>query len=126
MTHNSVGHETLDAGVRPIVLAGAALACAIVLAGSLVYGTFRFLAARPASGARSEPMFATDSQVPPEPRIEEHPAVDLQQLHAQEDRTLSTYGWVDKKAGVVRIPVDRALELQLERGFPVRKQQAGK
>ena len=31
---------------------------------------------------------------------------------------LSTYGWTDKKAGVVRIPIDRAMELQLERGLP--------
>jgi len=35
---------------------------------------------------------------------------------------LSTYGWTDKNAGVVRIPIDRAMELQLERGFPTRKE----
>ena len=33
---------------------------------------------------------------------------------------LTTYGWVDKNAGTVRIPIDRAKELLLERGLPVR------
>jgi hypothetical protein len=67
-------------------------------------------------------MSAEDSQIPPAPRIEEHPAIEIQQLHSQEDQILSTYGWADKKAGVVRIPIERAMELQLERGFPTRKE----
>jgi hypothetical protein len=67
-------------------------------------------------------MAVFDSQIPPEPRIEEHPAIEIQELHAQEDQTLSTYGWMDKNKGVVRIPIERAMELQLQRGFPTRKE----
>ena len=68
-------------------------------------------------------MAETDrQQFPQTPRIEEHPAIELKELHSQEDRILSTYGWTDKKAGLVRIPIDRAMELQLERGFPMRKE----
>jgi hypothetical protein len=67
-------------------------------------------------------MTVFDSQIPPVPRIEEHPAIEIQQLHAQEDQTLSTYGWVDKGKGMVRIPLARAMELQMERGFPTRKE----
>jgi hypothetical protein len=120
------GHETRDAGVRPIVLNGAGLAVMIVIVGLIVYGTFQYLARHPAISAQSNPMSAGDLQIPPEPRIEDHPAIAIQQLHAQEDKTLSTYGWTDRKAGVVRIPIDRAIELQLERGFPARKEQAHK
>ena len=123
---SSSGHETRDAGVRPIVLTGVVLAVMIVIVGLIVYGTFFYLAKHPATGALSNPMSAGDSQIPPEPRIEEHPAIAIQQLHAQEDKTLSTYGWMDKKAGVVRIPIDRAMELQLTRGFPARKEQRHK
>jgi len=65
-------------------------------------------------------MAVTEPQVPPVPRVEEHPQLELQQLRTQEDQTLSTYGWVDKKEGIVRIPIERAMELQLQRGFPVR------
>lgn len=126
LPHNSVGHETRDADVRPIVRTGASLAVMIALVGLIVYGAFQYLAKHTATGDRSNPMSVGDSQIPPEPRIEEHAAIGIQQLHAQEDRTLSTYGWVDKKGGVVRIPIDRAMALQLERGFPTRKEQVRK
>lgn len=36
---------------------------------------------------------------------------------------LHSYGWVDQKAGVVRIPIDRAMTLLLQRGLPARKAQ---
>jgi len=123
---SSSGHETRDAGVRPIVLTGVVLAVAIVIVGLIVYGTFSYLAGHRAVAAQANPMSVGDSQIPPEPRIEEHPAIALQELHAQEDKTLSTYGWTDKKTGVVRIPIDRAIELQLVRGFPTRKEQGHK
>ena len=123
---SSTGHETRDAGVRPIVLNGAGLAVMIVIVGLIVLGTFQYLAKHPAISPQSNPMSEGDLQIPPEPRIEDHPAIAIQQLHAQEDKTLSTYGWTDKRAGVVRIPIDRAIELQLERGFPTRKEQVHK
>jgi hypothetical protein len=37
-----------------------------------------------------------------------------------EDKTLENYAWVDKAAGTVRLPIDRAIDLVVERGFPVR------
>lgn len=37
-----------------------------------------------------------------------------------EEQALSTYGWVNQAAGVVRLPINRAKELVLERGLPVR------
>jgi len=116
------GHETRDASIAPIVLTGAGLALTVAIVGLIVYGVFQYLEAHPATSPRANPMSAEESQIPPAPRIEEHPAIEIQQLHAQENSILSTYGWTDKKAGVVRIPIDRAMELQLERGFPTRKE----
>ena len=117
----SAGHEIRDAKIGPIILIAAGLAITVAIVGVLIYGIFQYLGAHPAATVQANPMSAGDAQIPPEPRIEEHPEIEIQQLHAQEERTLSTYGWVDKKAGVVRIPIDRAMELQLERGFPTRK-----
>ncbi len=126
LPYSSVGHEEHDAGVRPIVLTGIGLALAVVIVGFIVYGTFRYLTVQSASGVQSNPMAVLDSQIPPAPRIEEHPAIEVQQLRAQEEQTLSTYGWVDKNKGVVRIPLQRAMELQMERGFPTRKERLKK
>jgi hypothetical protein len=36
-----------------------------------------------------------------------------------------TYGWIDRNGGVVRLPIDRAMDLVLERGLP-QQQQEGK
>ena len=41
-------------------------------------------------------------------------------------RLLNSYGWVDPKAGVVRIPIDRAMDLLLQKGLPVRGKQPEK
>ena len=123
---SSLGHESRDADIRPILLTGFGLALCVVVVGLIVYGTFRYLATHPATSVQPNPMAVFDSQIPPAPRIEEYPAIEIQQLRAQEEQTLSTYGWIDKKKGVVRIPLDRAMQLQVERGFPTRKEQAKK
>ena len=51
-----------------------------------------------------------------EPRLQEHPAPDLQAIRAKEERILTTYGWVDKSRGVVRIPIEEAMKLVAEQG----------
>jgi hypothetical protein len=61
------------------------------------------------------------SQIPPEPRIQVDPPLDLWNLRAHEDATLGSYGWVDRQAGTVRVPISRAMALLAERGLPVRK-----
>ena len=55
-------------------------------------------------------------QEPPQPRLQEDPRGDLAALRAREATLLETYGWVDRRAGRVRIPVDRAMALLVEEG----------
>jgi len=121
--NESSGYERQDADVHAIVLTGGALAIGILIVGVLVYGIFRYLADHPATTAPFNPMAQTEQQqFPPPPRIDEHPALELKDLHVMEDSILTTYGWTDKAAGTVRIPLDRAIELQLQRGFPARQE----
>ncbi|MCC7008128.1 MAG: hypothetical protein IT184_04880 [Acidobacteria bacterium] len=49
----------------------------------------------------------------------------LRTYRHQEDASLSTYGWVDKAAGVVRLPIARAKTLVLERGLAARSDRPG-
>lgn len=121
--HETAGHETRDASVRGIVLTGAGLAVGAAVAFLIVYGIFHYLSTEELTTAPPNPMAnAGVQQFPPAPRVEEHPAVELQELHAKEDSLLSSYGWTNKTAGVVRIPIDRAIDLELQRGLPVRKE----
>jgi hypothetical protein len=41
-------------------------------------------------------------------------AAKLQELRDHEQAELTTYGWIDQKAGVVRLPIDRAMELTMQ------------
>ena len=56
----------------------------------------------------------------PQPREQFSPQLDLKALRAEQGRELNSYGWIDQKAGVVRIPIDRAMDLVLQRGLPAR------
>lgn len=57
---------------------------------------------------------------PAGPELQAVPARELEEHRAWEERMLHGTEWVDAVNGVVRIPVERALELSLEEGFPVR------
>jgi hypothetical protein len=56
----------------------------------------------------------------PNPKLEEDERGQLNGIRLQEEETLYSYGWVDEKAGIARIPIDRAMELIVQRGLPVR------
>jgi hypothetical protein len=56
----------------------------------------------------------------PSPRLEEDERGQLNGILTEEEKTLYSYGWVDEKAGTVRIPIERAMELIVQRGLPVR------
>ncbi len=60
----------------------------------------------------------------PNPRLEEDERGQLNGIILDQDRTLYSYGWADEKAGVVRIPIKRAMELIAQRGLPVLPQGA--
>jgi hypothetical protein len=66
------------------------------------------------------PIAAGAPTAPAEPRLQPDPAIDLQTLRAGEERKLHRYRWVDKSAGAVGIPIERAIELTAERGLPFR------
>jgi hypothetical protein len=54
----------------------------------------------------------------PQPRLLIKPGASLAELRAAEDADLNSYGWVDRNAGIARIPIDRAMQLLLEHGLP--------
>jgi hypothetical protein len=60
----------------------------------------------------------------PNPKLEEDERGQLNGIRLTEDQTLDSYGWVDEKAGTVRIPIERAMDLLVQRGLPLRGQGA--
>lgn len=60
----------------------------------------------------------------PSPKLEEDERGQLNGILLNEEKTLYSYGWVDEKAGTIHIPIERAIDLLVQRGLPVRPQGA--
>jgi hypothetical protein len=85
------------------------------------------VSAAPSDTRRIPPQFGNNyekylQQDFPAPQLEINERTELNDIRLREEDTLSTYGWVDQKSGTVRIPIDRAMDLLVERGLPVRSQ----
>ena len=58
--------------------------------------------------------------MPAGPRLQPIPANEIFEFRQRENAELSEYGWVDRNAGTVHIPIEQAKELLLQRGLPSR------
>jgi hypothetical protein len=119
-------HEHRDVNERAVGKFGIALALLCVVALALLFGLFRyFLSVEQAKNPIPRTIIPTDARKrPPEPQLEETPVLDLERMRQAEDQALNSYGWVDGQNGIVRIPIDRAIDLLAQRGLPNRKQPA--
>src|SRR5438093_6743459 len=123
-----VHHETSDINFRGVLAFGAGLIVAAIAIHFGIWLLFHFFQAREAQKAALEYPLAAGQQnrLPPEPRLQPSPPgwstprEDLQKLRAEEDEILRSYGWVDKNAGIVRIPINEAMKLTVKKGLPVR------
>lgn len=55
--------------------------------------------------------------LPPEPRLQVSPLVDMVSYRARQRAILDSYGWADHAAATARIPIDRAIDLYVNRGM---------
>jgi hypothetical protein len=123
------GHdvESSDVSVKAIVFwLGIIVALAIIihLALALQFAYFKKtkdLADQEARRQQVVPGVTRSGQEFPEPRLQVSPPLDLKEMRAREQAELNSYGWVDKKFGVVRIPIDKAMETIAQKGLPTRQ-----
>jgi len=116
------GHEEDRVNIRGLWISAVVLAVVCVLSGIVVLWVFRVIdrrlvEAEPVRAPRAVP--AGESPVP-EPRLLTDEPANLADFRAREAAKVETYGWVDEPGGIVRIPVERAKDLVLERGLPAR------
>jgi hypothetical protein len=118
-----VGHEKSDVSISGIVKFAIGLAVVAGLVHLGLWGLFRFFEAREAKRDQPVPPMVAASlrRTPREPRLERDPLAPRIAAQSREDATLTSYGWVDRNAGIARIPIDRAMELLVERGLPAPK-----
>jgi hypothetical protein len=116
------GYELSDISTRVVVVFATALVVAGIVIHVLVwllYIYFGHVAA--VTYSRQYPLSSVGpAPLPAAPMLQVKPREELKQLRVEEEAILASYAWVDPNAGIVRIPIDRAMQLVLERGLPVK------
>jgi hypothetical protein len=122
MTSPSVRHESSDVSFGSVVGFGAVLVVSAVVISLLVWALFFYLSLRADRRGSTVGRLTQElpQPLPPPPRLQTDPRADLLALRKGEELELSTYGWVDRSAGIVRIPIERAMRLTVDRGLPSR------
>ena len=115
-----VAHETTDADTWAITRFGIALGLCVVVVHLILWWLFAHYSSREAKLSPLVPeIIKTQApREPPEPRLQGNPQADLRKMLQDEDSVLNHYGWVDPEHGVVRIPIDRAIDVIATRGLP--------
>ncbi|MFN0086511.1 MAG: hypothetical protein ACKVX9_14075 [Blastocatellia bacterium] len=115
-----------------LIILGVSTALVFVIVKGLMWGFNKMDEMNPPTPATT---VATDERkLPPEPRLQGAPTggstatsdvvsplpLDEMKIYREQvEQKAASYGWVNKEAGVARIPIDRAKELIVEKGLPM-------
>jgi len=110
-----LGYETRDVNEWAVGRFGIVLLLLCIFSLALLAGFFKYL-------ENHIPLATGERPIPPQPRLEVTPLIDLKAMREAEDKILNSYGWVDQSKGVVRIPIANAIDLLAQRGLPARPQ----
>ncbi len=116
-------HEHRDADARWIF----GIVLFLLISGLAIHGILAGFLSLLKSGAAPkdqwrpvEAMTRIKPAHPPFPVLQVSPPADLKEFRAREEAELGAYGWINRTSGVVRIPIDRAMDLVLQEGLPTR------
>jgi hypothetical protein len=117
------GHEHTDANVWIIVKFGLWLAISAIVIHvglGLLFGLF---VTQSEETAVEFPLAGQEHRLPAAPTLQRFPENEFHDFRVREDAVLRQYGWVNKESGTVRLPIEEAMRLTVERGLPVRAPQ---
>lgn len=122
-TPPGAGYEHTDASVGTIVKFAVWLLVSAVVVHVGVGLAYLLLIrqAMTTAPARFPLAMGQEAPLPPEPRLQQYPARDLTVFRSKEEAELHGYGWVNRDAAIVRIPIEDAMRMTLERGLPSRE-----
>jgi hypothetical protein len=143
ITNPDVAHEESDVAVRPLLWFVGGLTLFTLVTCLAMYLMFEFFRGREESQELAPSPLARQGveRLPPEPRLQLAPGWEVETdgkrrdlsysadnagyvpqpwseyllVNEQWQRELKGYGWADEQAGTARVPVERAIDLYLER-----------
>jgi hypothetical protein len=113
-------YEHSDANVGGVLKSAIWLAALLVVVFLSMRWTFNKMSEMQPMGAAASP-FTDSRQMPPAPRLQVDPQKEIHDYCAAQAASLNSYGWKDSRAGVVQIPVDRAIDLLVQHPLPARE-----
>jgi hypothetical protein len=111
------GHEMTD--VSPWAIAFSTVCLGLMVTGVMVFLSWLFW--RFEADAKQRDVAQSSTSVESTytgPLLQPQPSVELARFRRSEERRLSSYGWIDRKQRVIRIPITRAIEILAERDLP--------
>lgn len=126
--HAGVSHERRDINVFQVTAFGIGLLLSCIVVVFAMWAMFDFFYSREDAKNKSNPtalMQKEGHQLPPEPRLQDRPRVELKDLRSDESAILSSYGWIDPNKGIVRIPIDQAIDIVAAKGLPSKPSPTG-
>ena len=116
--HGIAGYDTKDVVGKKLAAAFALLAVVTIVSAFVALWAWKRWEAKQSSGAVAALPTAEARALPPLPRLQTVPQLDIKAMRAAEHGTLTSYAWLDKQAHIVRIPIDRAMDITAEKGLP--------
>lgn len=114
-----VAYERKDLNLRGVVKFGFWLLVAAVVIHLALWWLLKYFAAQESEAGMRTPIGRPRETLPPTPvRREATLPQELKQMRESAQARLRSYGWIDREAGIVHIPIDRAMELLAKRGLP--------
>lgn len=126
--HNpEISHERKDINIFQVTSFGIGLALGCIVIAFAMWAMFDFLRAREdaKNPARPSAMMQEKQKLPPEPRLQAQPKLELKDLRESEDAILNNFGWLNPDKGIVRIPVSLAIDMVAKKGLPSNPSPAG-
>lgn len=135
-----LNHETTDISLDGVGKLTIGFVLVIAVVSTAMYGTYRLLDSRSRAADTSiskmnegrdtvdvaaKPLMNRPNNMeswgrqPAGPKLLTNELLWLREYRAGQLAAVTTYGWANKEAGVVRLPIERAKQLLLERGLPV-------
>ncbi len=116
-------HETTDADAKRVLIAGVGFLGIMVVGLLLSWAVYHVVKGRTSNPNAPATTFEEPNSTnpPPRPWLQASPRDTLLMVLRAEDSVLTSYGWVNKEAGIAHVPIERAIEMVAAKGFPYRE-----
>ncbi len=114
------GHERTDAHVRPVALFLVCMFASLFAVYGMISLLFDYFGQRHIAKYGNPVQLSVPGGQSKAPLLQVVPGLDLSGIRAEEAEQLEGYGWVDRREGLVHVPIEQAIDMLLEQGVASR------